>query len=163
MAERSVAITKRDLTLTIYDAGAAHSYSPTVFVGDFKYEAPLHDTTRIRNAGALYGIRKGDDQPVKVSGTSVLTDVGDSTEYTMADLCEDRGAVASGWTSTTANLSDISTYDLVATVDGAVAGVADKTMTFDDLEFKSGGASFGDPAQYPWSGESATSNKPTVA
>jgi hypothetical protein len=163
MAESTVARTKRDLTLAYTDAGAAHSYVPPLPVGDFGYEAPLYGLTTIRNRGNLHGVRKGDEEPLTCSFTVTLTDVGSSTYATMPDLCEERGYIASTWVSTTDNESDVPTFDITATIDGASFGESDKTMTFPDMVSRQAGATFGDPAQYPVQATSATAIKPTVA
>jgi hypothetical protein len=163
MPESVVARTKRDVTWSWTDAGAAHSYSPPIQVGDLSYEATLYSEVEIRNRGDLVHVRKGDEVRLKVSGTAILTDVGSSTYGTLPDLCEERGYIASTWTSTTAGESDVFTVDGTATVDGASFGEADKTMTFPDLVTRMSGASFGDPAQYAWTAQSATATKPTVA
>lgn len=162
MAESTVVRTKRDLTWVIQDSGAANTYTPTVIVGDFGYSAPLYGVTQIRDNGALYGVRKADDEPVSCSWTQNLTDVGDATQFTIADVCEERGGWSTTATSTTNQASDVPTYNLVVTVDGTAFGESDKTMTFSNLFFR-GSASFGDPATYSVTGTSATATKPTVA
>lgn len=163
MAESTVVRTKRDVTWIIQDAAAAHTYTPPVVPGNFSYEAALYDLVRIKDNGALYGVRKGDDQPLTCSFGTYLTDIGSATYATMPDLCEERGYVGTTWVSTTANASDVDTYDLIATIDGTLAGESDKTATFDDMIFRKSGGSFEYPATYDVSGESATSTKPTVA
>jgi hypothetical protein len=163
MPESVVARTKRDLVTTWSDAGAVHTYTPYLPVGDFGYEAPLYGTTRIRDRGNLVGIRKGDEEPVTCSMTVTLTDVGSSSYATLPDLCEERGYVAATWVSTTDGLSDVPTFDITNTIDGASFGEADKSMVFPDMVTRQAGASFGDPAQYPVQAESATATKPTVS
>ena len=163
MPESVVPRTKRDVVTSWTDAGGAHSYTPFLPIGDFGYEAPIAGLTRIRDRGTLAGVRRGDDEPVTCSGTVTLTDVGSGSYATLPDICEERGYVASAWVSTTDGLSDVPTFDIVVTIDGASFGEADKTMTFPDMVTRQAGASFGDPAQYPWQAESATATKPTVA
>jgi hypothetical protein len=163
MPESVVPRTKRDLTWSWADAGAVHTYSPPIQVGDFAWEAPLYGLVRIRNRGDLVGVRKGDEEPLTCSATAILTDIGSSSYATLPDLCEERGYVASTWVSTTDGLSDVPTFDGIAAIDGASFGEADKTATFPDLVTRQAGASVGDPAQYPWQAESATATKPTVA
>lgn len=162
MPERTVPITKCDTTWVIQDAGAANSWTPLAAVGDFGYAAALYALTRIRNRCSLYGVRKGDEEPVTTSGTVNLTDAGSSTYATLPDICEEKGYVASTWTSTTASQSEVDTYDQVVTIDGSAFGVPDHTLTFPDMVFR-GTFSGGDPSTYAWTGESATANKPTVS
>lgn len=165
MPESTAVRTKRDLVIVIQDDGAAHTpYTVTKEVGDFSYEAPLYDLLRIRDAGELDQARKGDDQPVTVSWTQHLRDIGHvSGNYaTIVDITEEKGYVGSTWTSTQANLSDVKAWDQIVTVDGTFAGEADKSMTFADMVFR-GSKSFGYPAQIAVTGESITSTKPTVA
>lgn len=162
MAESTVPRTKRDITWVIQDAAAAHTYTPPVVPGNFAYTAGLYDIVRILDNGSLYGVRKGDDVALTCSFGTFLTDIGSATDATMPDICEERGYVDTTWVSTTANLSDVDTYDLVATIDGTLAGESDKTLTFDDLVFR--GAFAGEyPATYDVTAESATATKPTVA
>lgn len=162
MPESVVPRTKRDITISWADAGAAHTYTPPIQVGDLAYEATLYSATIIRDRGSLVSARKGDDEPVTCSGTAILTDPGSSAYATLPDICEERGYFASTWVSTTDGLSDIPTTDHTWTIDGASFGEADKTMLFPDVYTRQAGASFGDPANYPWQCTSVNATKPTV-
>jgi hypothetical protein len=163
MAESAAVRTLRDLVWTIQDAGAAHTYAPTVVQGDFAYSAPLYDLVRIRDAGDLYHVRKGDSQPVTLSFSAILTDIGKTaTEATLPDICEERGWANSNWVNTSANETDVKTYNLILTYDGTFAGEADRTLTFPDMVFR-GSFTGGYPNTYAVTAESATAYQPTLA
>lgn len=162
MAESTVVRSKKDLTLTVQDSGASNTYSPTSWQGDFSYEAGLYNVVDILDNGALDNVRQGDEIPVSCSWTQNLTDPGDGTEFTIPDICEERGGWNSTATSTTNQQNDVFTQDVVVTVDGTAFGEADKSVTFSDMILR-GSATFGYPASYAVSGRSATAIKPTVA
>jgi hypothetical protein len=161
--ESPVPIAKRDLTYVIQDAGAVNLYTPSINVGDFAYEAMIAETVPVLNNGDLYSGRRGNQIPLKCSATVTLTDPGSSEYLTLPDICEERGYAASQLTSTMAGLTDLLTLDLLATLDGSPAGKVDVSMTFPDLVFRMAGATFGDPAQYPWAAESLTATAPTIS
>lgn len=162
MPESTVVRTKKDLVIVIQDQGAAQTYTLDKIPGDFAYDAPLYDLVDILDNGDLGGVRKGDEQPVTVSFSAHLRDVGSGAHITLPDICEERGYWASNMTSTTAQTSDVPTEDLVVTVDGTAFGESDKSMTFEDMVLR-GSASFQYPAQYSVTGRSTTKTKPTVA
>jgi hypothetical protein len=160
MAESTTPKTKRDFAYVIQDLAGANTYSPPIQPGNFKYQAGMYDVVQIRNVGNLYTARKGDEQPVTCSFDVYLTDVGSATYATMPDICEERGFVATDWTSTIT--SDVDTYDLVGTMDGSVSGEPDKDLTFEDMVFR-GSADIQYPAMYSVTGTSVTKTKPTFS
>lgn len=163
MPERLIPVTKCDITWALQDAGAAHTYSPPAELGDFAYAAPLYDLTRILNRCSLYEVRKGNEQPLTVTFTSHLTDLGSSTYATLPDICEEKGYVAANWTSTRASSTEVLCFDQVLVVDGASFGIPDHTLTFPDMVFRGAATVGGDPGSYAVTGESATAIKPTVS
>ena len=162
MAESPIVRTKKDVAIVIQDNAAALSYSPTSNIGNFSWDTPMYDLVDIRDNGVLDGVRRGDDQPTTFSFGVNLTDVGDSSEITLPDICTDSGYWGSNATSTTNQESDVPTVDVLITVDGTAFGEADKTMTFADCVLRgSGSAEY--PAQYTVTGRTVKSIKPTIA
>jgi hypothetical protein len=161
MPESQIARGKRDLTWTIDDA-TTQSYDAPIQVGNFGWTAELYDVVDILDRASQVGVRKGDDKVTSVSFTCVLTDVGSSSYLTICDICEERGFASTGCTSTTANQSDVFTWDFTATMDGSAFGESDRSMLFADMYFRQGGASVETPALYPVVGRSATATKPVV-
>lgn len=159
MAEPTLVRTKRDFTFSIQDSGGGNTYTPLVQPGDFRYTAGMYDVVQIRNNGDLYMARKGDEQPVTCQFSAYVTDVGSTLHATLPDICEERGYVASNWTSTTT--SDVPTYDLVGTMDGSVSGDPDKDLTFGDMYFR-GSADLQYPGTYTVTATSTTATKPTL-
>lgn len=160
MPESTFPRTKRDFSFVIQDLGGAHSYTPPVQPGDFKYQAGMYDVVQIRNVGNLYTARKGDEQPVTCSFTTYMTDLGSASYATMRAICEEDGFVASDWDPTIT--SDVLTFDLVGTMDGSVSGEADKDLTFEDMYFR-GSADVQYPATYAVTATSVTKTKPTFS
>lgn len=163
MPESTAVRTKKDVAVVIQDNGGSNTYTLSKHVGDFNYDAPLYDLVDVLDNGDMDIVREGDQKPVTCGFTAHLRDVGDSAAYaTLPDICEERGWVASNWTSTTNQQTEVPTRDILVTVDGTVFGESDKTMTFSDMILR-GSATFGYPASYSVTARSATATKPTVA
>lgn len=160
MAEQSTISTKRDWLVVITDGVSTYTISKEV--GDFQWDVPLYAVTNILDRGempATPDLRKGDDQPMTLGWSMYLRDLGDttatSTYQTILDLLHelDSGYTEENWTSTLGTGSDVSTWTVKATKDGASFGGTDKTYAFPFTALR-GGVANGDPDTVNISGTS---------
>jgi hypothetical protein len=168
MAERTVVVTKRDLSIVHLDLGGAVTYTQVRVPGDFSYTAPGWSRVQIYENGTPSQARKGQAEPCSFSYTAHVSDVGNADVPTLLDMLHWDSRLDSDWgasaTSTSDGDTDILTVDTQVVVDGATFGLADKTMLFEDVELKPGGAvSFGDSATVQVVGTCLTAIAPVVS
>lgn len=151
MAESGVVRTKRDWLITVGDG--TNIYTIAKEIGDFNWDVPLASTNLFLDRGAIGAvpdIRKGDDQPMTLGWSQFLRDLGDTTStatyQTILDLLHElaSGYTEENWTSTIGLASDVKTWTVKATCDGASFGETDKTYTFPYCVLR-GSVANGDP------------------
>lgn len=148
MAESTVIRTKRDALITVTDG--TNTYTVAREVGDFKFDVPRQGILLNLDRGSMGStpsLRLGDDQPMTLGWTQFLTDLGGGTSYqTILDLLLEllSGYTLTSWTSTLGNQSDVKTWTVKWTVDGASFGESDKTYTFAFVTLR-GSVAEGDP------------------
>ena len=165
MAESVGIMTKRDLTVTIKDDTAVTPLELVVnrWPGDFSYEAPLYDTTRILNNGRLDQARKGDDQACTFTFSAYVREWYSATDPTLPDICENRGYWGSTAVAVNAGTSDLKAFTVGVVADGSAFGRADRTAVFANMILRGSGALGQYPSVYNVRGESITAIKPTFA
>lgn len=153
MAESTGVRTKRDISILIYSAAAAQSYTISKEIGDLNITIPLQTVNHFLDRGELGStpsIRLGDDQPMTLAWSAYLRDLGDTANSftTLIDLGVAYAGrfVETNWVSRSANVSDVFTVAIAITLDGTPFGEADKTLTFDYCVFRTGGIKDGDPS-----------------
>jgi hypothetical protein len=151
MAESTILRTKRDGQIVISDNAGANSYTLAYEPGDFSYTIPDQTTVNTLDRGifgATPSLRPGDDQPMTLGFSAHQRDVGDTggAYATLEDILYryTGGYVDTNWVSTMGANADFFTVTVALTIDGAIAGEADKTLTFNFVRL-TGGASEGDP------------------
>ena len=161
MPESTVCRVRRDGQIAILDAGGTHSYVIKYEPGDFSYDSPQEAVNVFLDRGVLGAtpsVRLGDDQPMTLSFSAYLRDLGDTTGAayaTLLDICHvyAAGYVATTWSSTLGTASDAKTWTVTLTIDGASFGEADKTLTFNFCSLRAS-VSEGDPNTVNVSGTS---------
>lgn len=149
MSESVICKTKRDGQIGIMDNGAVHTYVIAYEPGDFNADIPQEAVTSTLDRGSLEDgcIRPGDDQPMTIGWSAFLRDLGDTTG-TYATLLDILNRYAGGYVDTnwvsTKSTSGVFTVTVTFTIDGAFAGEADKTLTFNFVSLR-GGIAEGDP------------------
>jgi len=135
MPESTVVRVKRDGQILVTDG--SKSYTVAYEPGDFKFTVPLESVNVYLDRGVMSdgtrpSLRKVDDQPVTFSFSAYLRDIGSSTYTTLADLAIRFASyyVTSNWTSTLSGYGDVETVTVQLTIDGGIAGEADKTLSF---------------------------------
>jgi hypothetical protein len=160
MAELLYPHVARDDTLVVSDNGGANTYPIDKWPGDFTSDSPMYAITDILNNGEHDCPRRGAAQ-VQTLGWSVhLRGVGSAAEANMPDICRWQDApgltyVDANWVSTLTGKSDVLAADVARTLDGAWAGVADKTELYTDVRLR-GSHTSGDPSVYAVTGTTAT-------
>jgi len=152
MPESTVCRVRRDGQIAILDAGGANTYTIAYEPGDFSYDSPQEAVNNLMDRGVIGAapcVRLGDEQPMTLSFSAYLRDLGDTTGAayaTLLDLCHvyAAGYVATTWTSTLGVTSDATTWTVTLTLDGASFGEADKTLTFNFCSLRAS-VSEGDP------------------
>lgn len=141
MAESTVVRHKRDGVIILKSSGGSFTYTVAYEEGNFSFDIPLETVENYLDRGRLAdsvggtpSIRKGDDQPITGSFTAYLRDIGDTgaTYATLPDIGVrfTSGYVATNWTSTIGNASDVETITIDFTIDGTPFGESDKTLSF---------------------------------
>jgi len=160
MAESTVVRVKRDGQTAILDSGGANTYTVSYEPGDFSYDSPQEGVNLFLDRGVIGGtpsLRYGDDAPMTFSFSAYLRDLGDTgvAYATLLDICHvyAGGHVATTWTSTLGVASDVKTWTVTLTIDGASFGEADKTLTFKYAVLRAS-VSEGDPDSISVSGTS---------
>lgn len=142
---------KRDGVIAFADSGA-QTYTVAYEPGDFSLEIPSTTVGLYLDRGVIGStpsIRLEDDQPMTLSFSAYLRDVGDTadTYATLGDVARPKSGryVDSNWTSTLTN-SDVTTWTTTYTIDGTFKGEADKTLTFPYCWFTSYSVAEGTPS-----------------
>lgn len=160
MAESTIVRVKKDGDIMILD-GAAHSYNSKYEPGDFGYTVPDYTVNLFLDRGEIGtvpSIRIGDEQPMTLSWSNYMRDLGDTagSYATLLDILHRYVGkyVASNWVSTMGANSDVFTLTVSFSVDGSPFGEADKTVTFPYCVLRDSGVKEGDPNTVGISGTS---------
>lgn len=161
MAESTLIRTKRDGVIVIT---AGTSYTVAYEEGNFQFDVPRETVEMYLDRGLMASsiggtpsVRKGDEQPMTLSFSAYMRDIGDTANAyaTLMDILfrYASGAVATLWVSTLGSNSDEFTFTVSIAFDGTIFGESDKTLTFKFVSLR-GGAAEGSPNTVNVSGTS---------